>query len=427
MTTVALLGTLDTKESEYAFLRDRVIEAGCNVVMINAGVLGDPEFAVEFSRGDVAESAGTDIETLETSADRGAAVATMAEGASIIVQRLCDNDRIHGILGIGGSGGSSIISSAMRRLPIGFPKLLVSTMGAGDVSSFVGTSDIAMMYSVVDIAGVNAISSRILDNAAAGLAAMAKSYDARAPSGGERPLVGATMYGTTTPCVDRARTWLERAGYEVLVFHATGSGGRSMEALAKSGYITAVLDVTTTELIDEVAGGTLTAGPDRLDTAGALGLPQVVSIGASDQITFTPPNAVPAAFRERTLYDHNPSVTLVRSSPKECAEFGRLLAKKLNRALGPVSLFIPLRGASSYAIAGGVFHDPVADEALVSSLHTHLDPSVELIEMDTDINDPAFGEAMARRLDQHYRTWVDSNTNPIETDLIAPTSPEPAK
>jgi uncharacterized protein (UPF0261 family) len=427
MTAVALLGTLDTKGDEYAFLRDRVAETGCGVVMINAGVLGDPEYAVEVDRRSVAGEAGVDIDSLVASGDRGAAMMTMAEGAAAIVRRLCDEGRIHGILGMGGSGGSSIVSAAMRRLPIGFPKVLVSTMGAGDVSAFVGTSDIAMMYSVVDIAGINAVSSRILGNAAAAIAAMAETYDGRVSSDDEHPLVGATMYGTTTPCVDQARAWLEDAGYEVLVFHATGSGGRSMEALMKSGYITGVLDVTTTELIDEVAGGTLTAGPDRLDTAGALGLPQVVSIGASDQITFTPPDAVPAAFRERTLYDHNPSVTLVRSSPKECAEFGRLLARKLNRALGPVSLFIPLRGASSYAIAGGVFHDPVADEALVSSLHTHLDPTVELIEMDTDINDPSFGEAMARRLDQHYRTWVDSDTNLIETDLIAPTSPEPAK
>ncbi len=424
MATVVLLGTLDTKGGEYAFLRDRVIEAGCEVVMINAGVLGDPEYATAFSRRDVAEEAGTDIQALKASEDRGAAVVTMAEGASVIVQQLYDDGRIHGILGMGGSGGSSIISSVMRRLPIGFPKLLVSTMGAGDVGPFVGTSDIAMMYSVVDVAGINAISSRILDNAAAGLAAMAKAYEARAPSVDDRPLVGATMYGTTTPCVDRARAWLERAGYEVLVFHATGTGGRSMEALIESGYITAVLDVTTTELIDEVAGGTLTAGPDRLESAGALGLPQVVSIGASDQITFTPPDTVPAAYRDRNLYAHNPSVTLVRSNPEECAEFGRLLAEKLNRALGSVSLFVPLRGASSYARAGGVFYDPIADAALVASLRTHLDSTVELIEIDTDINDPGFGEAMARRLDQHYRSWADARTNPDEVGASkSPASP----
>jgi uncharacterized protein (UPF0261 family) len=427
MATVVLLGALDTKGDEYAFIRDQVIEAGCDVLMINAGVLGDPDYPIAFSRADVAAEAGSDIEALVAAGDRGAAVTAMAEGAGSIVQRLCEKGRIHGILGMGGSGSSSIVSHAMQKLPIGFPKLLVSTMAAGDVSAFVGTCDIAMMYSVVDIAGINAVSSAILGNAAVGVASMAAAHESRVPSADTRPLVGATMYGTTTACVNAARAVLEQLGYEVLIFHATGTGGRSMEALMKSGYITAALDVTTTELIDEVAGGTLTAGPDRLDTAGALGLPQVVSIGASDQITFTPPDAVPAGFRGRTLYSHNPSITLVRSNAEECTEFGRLLADKLNRALGPVSLFVPLRGASSYATVGGVFHDPVADEALVSSLHTHLDPTVELIEMDTDINDPSFGEAMARRLDQHYRTWVNSDTNPIETDLIAPTSPETAK
>lgn len=410
MATVALLGALDTKGAEYAFLRDRVIEAGSNVIMINAGVFADPDYPVAFDRRSVAAEAGTDIDDLVTSRDRGAAMVTMADGASGVIRRLYDEGSIHGILGMGGSGGSSVISAAMRELPIGFPKVLVSTMGAGDVSAFVGTSDIAMMYSVVDIAGINAVTSRILGNAAAAVAAMAEAYTARIDSDDGRPLVGATMYGTTTPCVDRARATLESLGYEVLVFHATGTGGRSMEALMKGGYITAALDVTTTELIDEVAGGTLTAGPDRLDAAGSLGLPQVVSIGATDQITFTPQTAVPPEYRDRRCYDHNPSITLVRSNAEECTEFGRLLAEKLNRALGPVSLFIPLRGASSYAIRGAVFHDPGADAALVESLRAHLDPSVELVEMDTDINDPAFADAMARRLDEHYSAWASEST-----------------
>ncbi|MGB5564796.1 MAG: Tm-1-like ATP-binding domain-containing protein [Acidimicrobiia bacterium] len=406
MATVMLLGALDTKGDEYAFIRDRVIAAGCDVVMINAGVLGDPEYPIEFSRHEVAAEAGADIEALVAAGDRGTAVTAMAEGAASIIQRLCNDDQIHGILGVGGSGGSSIVSHAMRQLPIGFPKLLVSTMAAGDVSAYVGTSDIAMMYSVVDIAGINAVSSSILGNAAAGVAAMATAYEARIPSTDTRPLVGATMYGTTTQCVNTARDTLDQLGYEVLVFHATGTGGRSMEALMKSGYITASLDVTTTEIVDEIAGGTLTAGPDRLEAAGALGLPQVVSIGATDQITFTPPQAVPAEYRDRNCYKHNPSITLVRSNAEECEELGRIVADKLNRALGPVSLFVPLRGGSSYAVAGGVFHDPVADAALLESLRIHLDPSVELVEMDTDINDPAFAEAMALRLDEHYQRWA---------------------
>jgi uncharacterized protein (UPF0261 family) len=406
MATVVLLGALDTKGEEYAFIRDRVTDAGCEVVMINAGVLDDPGYPIDFGREEVALEAGARIEALVAAGDRGTAVTAMAEGAATIVQRLCDEDRIHGILGMGGSGSSSIVSRAMRQLPIGFPKLLVSTMAAGDVSAFVGTSDIAMMYSVVDIAGINAVSAGILGNAAAAVSAMAVAYEARPPLTDTRPLVGATMYGTTTQCVNTARDALNQLGYEVLVFHATGTGGRSMEALIRSGYITAALDVTTTELIDEIAGGTLTAGPDRLDAAGELALPQVVSIGATDQITFTPPQAVPTEYRDRTCYDHNPSITLVRSNAEECAEFGRVVAEKLNRAQGPVSFFVPLRGGSSYALSGGVFHDPVADAALVESLRTHLDPSVELVEMDTDINDPVFAEAMAQRLNEHYRAWA---------------------
>jgi uncharacterized protein (UPF0261 family) len=408
MATVVLLGTLDTKGVEYAFLRDRVVEAGCDVVMVNAGVLGDPDYPVEFTRADVAAAAGADIADLCQSGDRGAAVTAMAQGAAELAVRLFGEGRLHGILGAGGSGGTSIISHAMRSLPVGVPKMLVSTMGASDTRPHVGTSDIAMVYSVVDIAGINAISARVLGNAAAGISAMADEYHSRGHDPIVKPLIGATMYGTTTPCVERARAWLEDAGYEVLVFHATGTGGRSMEALMASGFITASLDVTTTELTDEIAGGTLSAGPGRLDAAGSLGIPQVVSLGATDQITFTPPEAVPAEYFDRTLYRHNPSITLVRTSAEECERLGTLIAQKLNVAQGPTTLFIPLRGTSLYAVAGAVFHDPGADRALITALKAGLDSSVEVVEMDTDINDPAFALAMARRLDEHYEEWLES-------------------
>jgi len=403
MPTVVLVGTFDTKGDEYAFLRDRVAESGCEVVMVNAGALGDAGYPVEFGRADVAAAADADIDVLAASGDRGTVVTTMAEGAAAIVWGLYEAGRLHGILGMGGSGGSSIISRAMRELPIGVPKLLVSTMASGDTRAFVGTSDIAMMSSVVDIAGINRLSEQILGNAAAAIAAMAAAYQARDPGSGDRPLVGATMYGTTTPCVDRARARLEELGYEVLVFHATGTGGRSMESLMASGFITAALDVTTTELADEVCGGSLTAGPDRLEMAGSLGLPQVVSLGAIDQITFTPPEAVPAGWQGRNLYHHNSSITLVRTDAAESEQLGRVLAGKLNSATGPVTLFIPLRGTSSYSVEGAVFYDPDADRALFESLREHLAPSVEVIEMDTDINDPEFAVAMAEKLDEHYR------------------------
>jgi uncharacterized protein (UPF0261 family) len=407
MATVALLGTLDTKGQEYAYLRDRVEKAGCAVLMINAGVVADPEYRVAFSRADVAAAAGTDLEQLLESG-RGNAVVTQGRGAAEIVKRLFAENRIDGLLGMGGSGGSSIVSTAMRELPVGVPKLLVSTMASGDTTPYVGTSDITMMYPVVDFAGINRLSARILANAAAAMAGMARAYEAFHYTDEGRPLVGATMYGTTTRCVDTAREWLEGNGYEVLVFHANGPGGRSMEALIESGHITAALDVTTTEILDELAGGTTTAGPDRLEMAGKLGVPQVVAPGAADQITFRPPSAVPDAYRDRWSHEHNHAVTLIRSNEAEMAAFGRVLAEKVSAATGPVAVFVPLRGFSEYGVEGGIFYDPVADKALVEALRKHLADHVEVIEMDTHINDPEFALAMARKLDELYRTSLQA-------------------
>lgn len=408
MATVVLLGTLDTKGSEHAFIAERLEQAGCEVVVVNAGVLRDPDYAVDFGREAVARAAGADLSQLGRDRDRGAAVTTMGQGAAVIVAGLHAEGRLHGIIGAGGSGGSSIISRAMQALPVGVPKVLVSTMASGDVRSYMGAVDIAMMYSVVDIAGINAVSSQILANAAAAVAGMARSYEVGLPVTDDKPLVGATMWGTTTPCVDQARKWLEDAGYEVLVFHATGAGGRSMEALIRSGYITAALDITTTELIDELAGGTMSAGPDRLEAAGDMGLPQVVSVGGADQIAFAPPDAMPAKYANRASYAHNPTVTTVRTNAEENARFGRLVAEKLNRATGPLTVFLPLRGTTQYSSPGQVFNDPAADQALFASLRANLDPAVEVIEMDTDINDPAFGLAMAEKLDEHYQAWAQS-------------------
>jgi len=405
MATVALLGTLDTKGQEYAYLRERVERAGCAVLMINAGVKSDPDYRIEYTRGDVAQAAGSTLDHL-VAADRGSAVAIQAQGASEIVRRLFADKQIDGILGMGGSGGSSIISTAMRELPLGVPKMLVSTMASGDTSPYVDISDVTMMHSVIDISGINKLSARILSNAAAAISGMARGYEAYQHAERARATVGATMYGTTTPCVTVAREWLEDSGYDVLVFHATGAGGRSMESLMASGHITASLDVTTTELMDELAGGTTTAGPDRLDMAGKLGLPQVVAPGAVDQITFRPKSAVPEKYRHRWQYEHNHAITLIRSNAEELAEFGRVFSEKVNRAKGRVAVFVPLRGFSEYGVDGGVFHDPDADMALIESLREHLDDSVERVEMDTDINDPEFAMAMAQKLDEFYRSWV---------------------
>jgi len=405
MAIVVLLGTLDTKGAEYAFLRDRVRSAGCDVVLVDAGVMSESSPA-DISADEVAAAAGESRAALAAAHDRGPAMAAMTRGATAIVERLYGEGRLDAILGAGGSGGSSLVSAAMQALPIGVPKLLVSTVASGDTRPYVGTTDIAMMYSVVDIAGINGISEKILTNAAAAVAGMATAAATFTSAIAPKPLIGATMFGVTTPCVTKAREVLEQRGYEVLVFHATGAGGRSMEALMKAGFITGALDATTTELVDELVGGVLSAGPDRLEMAGALGLPQVVSLGALDMANFGPKETVPAKFADRNLYVHNATVTLMRSTEEECAELGRIIARKLNAATGPLTLFIPLGGVSMIDVPGAPFHDPAADAALIRELKAGLRPDVEVVEMATDINDPAFATAMAERLDELYRTWA---------------------
>ncbi len=414
MAVVVVLGTLDTKAAEHEFLRDRIRELGCDALVVDAGVMGSSTGA-DITADAVAAAAGENRAALAAAGDRGPAVEAMTRGAVEVARRLHAEGRLDGIVGLGGSGGSSLISAAMRALPIGVPKLLVSTMASGDTRAYVGTSDIAMLYSVVDIAGLNAISERILDNAAAAIAGMARSASSRGTQAPGRPLIGATMFGVTTPCVTVARELLEARGYEVLVFHATGAGGQAMEALMRAGFITGALDITTTELADELVGGVLSAGPDRLEAAGALGLPQVVSLGALDMVNFGPLDTVPDRFRDRNLYRHNASVTLMRTTEAECAELGRILARKLNAAGGPLAVFIPTAGVSMIDVPDAPFHDPAADAALVRELRAGLRGDVEVVEMATDINDPAFAGAMADRLDELYRAW--SETHPATASI----------
>src|SRR3954468_20187189 len=395
MATVVLVGTLDTKGIEYGFLRDRLREADVDVLLVDAGVMGEPLVEPDVSREEVARAAGVDHAELVRAADRGAAVDAMGRGAAAVLSRLHGEGRLDGTAAGGGSGNSSIAAQAMRALPVGVPKLIVSTVASGDTRPYVGAVDVTMMYSVVDISGVNRVSARIMTNTAGAIAGMVK---AAVPSLEAKPLVGATMFGVTTPCVTLARERLEEHGYEVLVFHATGAGGQSMEALAKDGFLAGVLDVTTTELADELVGGVLSAGPDRLEAAGAAGVPQVVSLGALDMVNFGPRETVPPQFDERNLYIHNPTVTLMRTTPDECAELGRAIGRKLSGATGPTVLFIPHGGVSMIAVPGQPFHDAAADDALVAGLHETLGDSVEVHELDTDINDPAFATAMADRL-----------------------------
>ncbi len=396
MATVVLLGTLDTKGKEYDFLRDRVREHGVDVILIDAGIMGEPLATPDITREEVAAAVGADVHALAAAGDRGVAVETMAEGAAAVVARLHAEGRVDGILGLGGSGNSALVTQAMRALPVGVPKLMVSTVASGDTRPYVGAVDIAMMYSVVDIAGVNRISAQIMTNAAGMIAG---AVQGRVPDlGADRPLIGASMFGVTTPSVTTARERLEELGYEVLVFHATGTGGQSMEALAKGGFLAGILDVTTTELADELVGGVLSAGPDRLEAAGALGLPQVVSLGALDMVNFGPRETVPERFADRNLYVHNPTITLMRTTPEECLELGRQIGRKLSAATGPTALYIPLKGVSMIAVEGQVFHDPDADAALLQGLHETLGPAVEVHELELDVNDPAFATAMADRL-----------------------------
>ncbi|MEU9162103.1 Tm-1-like ATP-binding domain-containing protein [Streptomyces sp. NPDC048424] len=406
MTNVVLVGTLDTKGVEYGWLRERLLRAGVEVVLVDTGIMGEPRVPADVPRDAVARAAGTELSELRVAADRGAAVTTMARGAEATLLRLHAEGRLHGVLAIGGSGGTSIATRAMRALPLGVPKLMVSSMASGDVSPYVGSSDITMMYSVVDIAGINSVSGPVLANAVEAIAGMARAYartslERRPPrlGAGARPLIAASMAGVTTAGVDAARERLTDLGYEVLVFHVSGTGGRTLETLAGQGVFAGVLDLTLSELADDLCGGILTAGPDRLSAAGRAGIPQVVSLGALDMVKFGPLESLPQRVLDRGVHVHNPSITVIRTNPAECTELGRRVAAKLRVATGPTAVCVPLRGLSTLGSPGGPYHDPGADRALFSALREGLRGSAaRLYDYDTHINDPAFGRAAADRL-----------------------------
>ena len=393
---IGILGTLDTKGEEFAFLRSRLEAAGARTLTIDAGVVGLPFFEPEIRREEVAAAAGQNFHKLLEERDRGRSVGVMAQGTAVLVRRLYDEGRIDGLISLGGSAGTTIGTTAMRALPVGFPKLMVSTLASGDTRPYVGTKDITMMYSVVDIAGLNRLSRRILSNAAAGIVGMTRADPGNAAE--VKPLLAATMFGVTTPCVTEARRILEESGFEVIVFHATGTGGRAMEDLIADGLVSGVLDLTTTELADELAGGVMSAGPHRLEAAGERGIPQVVCPGAIDMVNFGPLDSVPAKFRERRFHVHNPTVTLMRTTAEECAALGRITAEKLNRAWGPVTFLMPLRGVSAIDVPGHPFHSPEADTSYLAALRSNLKPQVRLVEVDANINDPQFARAAAEIL-----------------------------
>ena len=393
-TTVLVVGTLDTKGAEVAFVADVLQRRGVQALVMDAGVFApDSEApAADVPAERVARAGGAELADLRSAGDRGSAMEAMQRGVAALATELHADGAFDGVLGLGGSGGTILGTAAMRALPVGVPKLMVSTVASGDVAAYVGESDVTMMYSVVDVAGINRLSRRVLANAAGMIAG---AVEQEVPEGEDRPLLAATMFGVTTPCVDGVRDRLEAAGYEVLVFHATGSGGRAMEGLIRDGYIAAVADVTTTELADEEVGGVLSAGPDRLEAAGEAGIPQVVSVGALDMVNFWAADTVPERFRDRNLYRHNENVTLMRTTADECRRVGRVLADKVNAARGPVRVLLPGRGVSMIDADGQPFHDPAADEALFEAIRAHADPAIDVRTIDAHINDPAFSEAVA--------------------------------
>lgn len=396
MKTIAIAGTFDTKGDEYLYVKELIESLGLGTFMIHTGVF-EPAFKPDVSNSDVAEAAGVDIKSLAAKKDRALATEILSRGMEKLVPELYKQGKFHGIISFGGTGGTSLVTPAMRALPIGVPKVMVSTVASGNTAPYVGTSDIVMMSSVVDVAGLNSISTKIFSNAAFAIAGMVKFENTQVLE--KKPLIAATMFGVTTPCVTAAMKYLEARGYEVLVFHATGIGGQSMESLIEAGFIEGVLDLTTTEWADEIIGGVLNAGPHRLEAAGKNHVPQVVSVGALDMCNFGPYDTVPKKFEGRNLYKHNPTVTLMRTTVEENEAIGRKLVEKLNMSKEKTVLFLPLKGVSGIDIEGQVFYGVEEDKMLFDILRNGVNRNiVEVIEMDCAINDVAFAEAAAQKL-----------------------------
>ncbi len=396
MPAVFIFATLDTKGREAAFVRDLLTSWRIPVVLVDVGSLDSPTVSADVPREEIFRLAGTTADAVRAAGDRGFAVTTAATGASRLARDAYADQRLSGILALGGSAGTTIGTAAMRAVPINVPKVMVSTLASGMVQQFVGHSNIFMLNSIVDIAGINLVSRQILSQAARAMAGLV-SQPAPEAVETDKPMVAASMFGVTTPCVERARGILERAGYEVIVFHATGNGGRAMESLIEERMFAGVLDITTTELADEHVGGFLTAGPERLTAAARAGIPQVVSTGAIDMVNFYAPESVPARFATRTFYKHNANVTLMRTTREENAAIGADIARKLSAATGPLSVLLPARGVSAIDKDGQPFDDPDARRALHDAIRSGL-PGLDVAELDFHINDPEFAAAAARRL-----------------------------
>ena len=397
--SIYLIATLDTKGVEAGWIRESLMRQGHRVTLVDVGSSGDSQVDPDIDRAMVFEVAGTSWSVVRSDQDRGEAVAAAARGVAQLIRQHADQGLVEGVLSIGGSAGTSIGTSAMRALPLGIPKVMVSTMASGQVRPYVADKDLCMINSVVDIAGINRVSRIVLSQAADAMSGMVngrKQVFAEA-SPTEKPLVVASMFGVTTPCVQVARGVLEQAGYEVLIFHATGTGGQAMESLIREGLIAGVLDITTTELADELVGGVLTAGPGRLTAASELGVPQVISVGALDMVNFGAPETVPQKFADRLFYQHNPVVTLMRTSVSECRQLGKEVGRKVAMSNGPAEVLFPRQGVSAIDAEGQAFEDQEARMALLEGLKSTC--GAERMEvMDAHINDPEFAQAAAQRL-----------------------------
>lgn len=395
MATIAVLGTLDSKGREHAFVADLIRRRGHEALLIDAGSGSPPTVRPDISREEVAAAGGFDLAALTARHDRGECVVAMSEAAPLMLAKLVADRRIDGVISLGGGGGTAIATSAMRALPLGFPKLMVSTLASGNTAPYLGTKDIVMMPSIADVAGLNRLSRLIFSRAAGAICGM---VEATIETGDSRPLVVASMFGNTTACVTEAKRILEEAGYEVLIFAATGAGGRSMEALIESGLVVGVLDLTTTEWADELVGGVLNAGPDRMDAAAKAGVPTVVAPGCLDMVNFGEKASVPERFADRTFYIHNPQVTLMRTTPAESAELGRILAEKVNHYTAPTAVMIPEKAISVISAEGQPFHDAAADRALFDAIKSNCRQPVEVFH--EEINSPVFAAACAHKLIQ---------------------------
>ena len=393
--TIVVIGALDTKGKEFAFVREEIEQRGHTALVIDTSVIGEPVFEADVPSERVAEAGGVSLQELQEKADRGLAMDVMTKGIVEVVKELYDQGNIDGVISMGGSAATAIGTSAMRALPLGVPKVMVSTLASGDTKAYVGIRDVVMFPSVVDVAGVNRISARIYANAVGAVVGMAETS---APRIEERPLLAASMFGNTTPIVNRCRETMEKHGYEVLVFHAVGTGGQTLESLVEEGYISGVLDITTTEWADELVGGVLSAGPTRLDAAAKKGVPEVIVPGCLDMVNFWAPETVPEEYKGRLFYQWNPNVTLMRTTPEENGNLGRILAEKANKSTGPVAFFLPLKGVSMLDAPGKEFWWPEADRAMYDAIKEHVRPDIPIYEMDNNINDDEFADAVANKL-----------------------------